>query len=158
MLFILLLPLRIFSRGILIRRVPRHLPPFGEGHRCRSLAGCRCIFVCVTAAGASPRPTMGWDKNEQTVHLRHPTAAGGETPPLRIWAPPWHLRHPYRGRYVNRPYDGIKTNRQCIFVLFAHATNYLSAPSMCHSRRAGACSRRRKVHPLRHGYPWGTDI
>ena len=35
-----------------------------------------------TAAGASPRPTMGWDKNEQTVHLRNLNAAGGGTPPL----------------------------------------------------------------------------
>ena len=39
-----------------------------------------------------------------------------------------------------------KKNRQCIFVLFAHATNYPSVPSMYHSRRAGACSRRRKEY------------
>ena len=131
-------------------------------------------------------------KSATAVHLRihkHPTLPspqrGGKGYHSRREQTK-HLRSLYRGRFVNRPYNGIKgtdgtssfpnnggvhtkllksTDREdfwlvelCVRSLAPRpkATNTLSVTALCHSRRAGACSRRRKEYPLRHGYLRGN--
>ena len=101
MLFTLLLPLRFSLQGILIRRVPRHLPLLREGHRCRHLSGTDGA----SSYSQTPHPSLPSKGRQyilafgkQTKHLRSPTTAGASPRPTEWGASPRHLRNRYRGR------------------------------------------------------------
>ena len=89
-------------------------PPWGRPPMTSPLGNRRYIFVTVTAAGASPRPTVGWDKRNRRCIFVCVTAAGGALSFARTTQLTKNL--PYRSilgvSYGPLPYtalDGIKS-------------------------------------------------